>query len=86
MTTFGVHSEVGKLRRVIVHRPDLSLKRLTPGEFMEFKDLFPESSTVHELVVTFLAVLELTKETLLDVTQAEPFAPIYVKLHESATE
>ena len=30
MGTFGVHSEVGKLRRVIVHRPDLSLQRLTP--------------------------------------------------------
>src|SRR6188472_3126938 len=29
-TTFGVHSEVGKLRKVIVHRPDLSLRRLTP--------------------------------------------------------
>jgi arginine deiminase len=28
--TFGVNSEVGKLRKVIVHRPDLSLKRLTP--------------------------------------------------------
>jgi arginine deiminase len=28
--TFGVHSEVGKLRKVIVHRPDLSLQRLTP--------------------------------------------------------
>jgi len=53
---------------------------------MEFKDLFPESSTVHELVVTFLAVLELTKETLLEVSQAEAFAPIYVKLHESSTE
>ena len=31
MSGFGVHSEVGKLRQVIVHRPDLSLKRLTPG-------------------------------------------------------
>src|SRR5262245_51136331 len=27
---FSVNSEVGKLRKVIVHRPDLSLKRLTP--------------------------------------------------------
>jgi arginine deiminase len=27
---FGVHSEVGKLRKVMVHRPDLSLQRLTP--------------------------------------------------------
>lgn len=31
MEEFGVHSEVGKLRKVIVHRPDLSLKRLTPS-------------------------------------------------------
>ncbi len=30
MASFGVHSEVGKLRTVIVHRPELSLKRLTP--------------------------------------------------------
>ena len=28
--TFGVHSEVGRLRKVMVHRPDLSLQRLTP--------------------------------------------------------
>ncbi|HSO50464.1 MAG TPA: arginine deiminase family protein, partial [Acidimicrobiia bacterium] len=31
MTEFGVHSEVGKLRKVMVHRPDLSLQRLTPS-------------------------------------------------------
>src|SRR5690349_18363729 len=30
MTALGVHSEVGRLREVIVHRPDLSLRRLTP--------------------------------------------------------
>src|SRR5690606_31588861 len=31
MASFGVHSEVGRLRKVMVHRPDLSLKRLTPS-------------------------------------------------------
>jgi arginine deiminase len=31
MNDFGVHSEVGKLRKVMVHRPDISLKRLTPS-------------------------------------------------------
>jgi arginine deiminase len=31
MDTFGVHSEVGKLRKVMVHRPELSLQRLTPA-------------------------------------------------------
>ena len=35
MGNFGVHSEVGKLRRVLVHRPDLSLKRLTPSNHDE---------------------------------------------------
>ena len=80
------HHRIGRQDLSIRELMTRILKRLTPGEFMEFKDLFPESSTVHELVVTFLAVLELTKETLLDVTQAEPFSPIYVRLHESATE
>ena len=31
MTAYGVHSEVGKLRKVIVHRPGLALSRLTPS-------------------------------------------------------
>src|SRR4051812_27589385 len=31
MTALGVHSEVGRLRKVMVHRPDLSLMRLTPS-------------------------------------------------------
>jgi arginine deiminase len=35
MTTLGVYSEVGKLRKVLVHRPDLSLKRLTPSNCEE---------------------------------------------------
>ena len=35
MSKFGVHSEVGKLRKVMVHRPDLSLTRLTPSNHDE---------------------------------------------------
>jgi arginine deiminase len=35
MSEFGVHSEVGKLRKVMVHRPDLSLQRLTPANHDE---------------------------------------------------
>jgi arginine deiminase len=35
MPAFGVHSEVGKLRKVLVHRPDLSLQRLTPSNHDE---------------------------------------------------
>src|SRR5512136_1895637 len=35
MDKLGVYSEVGKLRKVIVHKPDLSLKRLTPANHDE---------------------------------------------------
>ena len=35
MSLFGVHSEVGKLRKVLVHRPELSLQRLTPADCAE---------------------------------------------------
>ena len=35
MSEFGVHSEVGKLRKVIVHRPGLEMRRLTPTNAAE---------------------------------------------------
>ena len=36
MARFSVHSEVGKLRKVLVHRPGLSLERLTPANRADF--------------------------------------------------
>ena len=80
------HHRIGHQALSIREHMSRILKRLVPGEFLEFKLLFPEASTVHELVVTFLAVLELVKETLLDVSQAESFSPIYVRLHESTAD
>jgi len=35
MSKYGVHSEVGKLRKVIVHRPGLEMRRLTPSNCQE---------------------------------------------------
>jgi arginine deiminase len=35
MTGFGAYSEVGKLRKVIVHRPGLEMRRLTPANAAE---------------------------------------------------
>ena len=41
MSEFGVHSEVGTLRKVIVHRPGLEMRRLTPtnAEALLFDDV-----------------------------------------------
>src|SRR4051812_26330526 len=43
---FGVHSEVGKLRRVMVCRPNLAHQRLTPGNCHDL--LFDDVLWVHE--------------------------------------
>jgi segregation and condensation protein A len=56
------------------------LKFLTPGTFVEFKELFESDQGVPVLIVSFLAVLELARESLIDVSQKSPFEPIYVKL------
>jgi segregation and condensation protein A len=55
------------------------MKLLESGRFYEFMELFEERVDVPRLVVTFLAILELAREQLLELAQAEPFAPIYVQ-------
>jgi segregation and condensation protein A len=56
------------------------LRRLQSVKFFEFKDLFDPARGVPVAVVTFLAILELGREGLVEITQAEAYAPLYVKL------
>jgi segregation and condensation protein A len=56
------------------------LKRLQGERFVEFQDLFDVTRGPQVMVVTFIAMLELARERLLELTQAEAFAPIYVRL------
>ncbi len=56
------------------------LRKLQGSRFVEFEELFDTTRGMPVLVVTFIAMLELCKEGLIDVTQAEAFAPIYVRL------
>lgn len=71
-----------------VHREELSvrehmtiiLRSLQTRRFAEFQDLFDPGKGIPVAVVTFVALLELARETLVQITQAEPFAPIYVRL------
>ncbi|HSV18391.1 MAG TPA: ScpA family protein [Casimicrobiaceae bacterium] len=56
------------------------LKMLQPARYLEFTSLFADHADVAHLVVTFLALLELSREYLIDVQQAAPFAPIHVQL------
>jgi len=54
------------------------LKSLAEGRYVEFTALFAEHADIAHLVVTFLALLELAREQLIDIAQAEAYAPIYV--------
>ena len=56
------------------------LRLLQSAEYVELADLFEPARSVAVLVVSFLAVLELARESLIEISQSEPFAPIYVRL------
>jgi segregation and condensation protein A len=56
------------------------MKQLAGGQFVEFSQLFEPGRGVPLLVVSFLALLELAREALVELTQQSPFDPIYVKL------
>ena len=62
------------------------LRRLQGSQFTEFTALFDVSKGVGVVVVSFLALLELVRESLIEVTQSEPYAPIYVKLAHAESE
>jgi len=58
----------------------LVLRTLQGQRFVEFTELFDPARGVAVAVVTFVAMLELAKEHLIELTQAEAYAPIYVRL------
>ncbi|MEX2490075.1 MAG: ScpA family protein [Pseudomonadales bacterium] len=56
------------------------------GEFVAFADLFSVEESKRGVIVTFLAVMELIREALLEIVQAEPFSPIHVRAKAAADE
>jgi segregation and condensation protein A len=61
------------------------LRKLQTLKFVRFEDLFNANRGVPVLVVTFLAILELARETLVQISQQGVFSPIYVKLNHGLT-
>ena len=71
---------VGKQELSVREHMSSILRQLRNARFVEFHELFDESEGVAVLVVHFLALLELAKETLVEITQIEAGAPIYIRL------
>ena len=63
------------------------LSRVKQGDgFIGFNELFRAEEGRIGVVVTFLAIMELIRESLVDFVQAEPFAPIHVRVRQNATQ
>ncbi len=74
------HHTISREQLSVREHMSIVLRRLQGRRFVEFEDLFEVQRGPAVLVVTFIAMLELARERLLEITQAESFAPIYVRL------
>jgi segregation and condensation protein A len=74
------HHRISRQELSVREHMSAILRTLQSARFIEFGELFAGQHGVPIVVVHFVAMLELAKETLIEITQAEPFAPIYVRL------
>jgi segregation and condensation protein A len=81
------HHQVSREALSVREHMSKILRQLQAAEFVEFAELFEESLSqgggLPVVVVHFLALLELAREGLVEITQAVPLAPIYVRLAHS---
>ncbi|RYG14592.1 MAG: segregation/condensation protein A [Burkholderiales bacterium] len=74
------HHKITREELSVREHMSIVLRQLQGRKFVEFEHLFDPAKGLPVLIVTFIALLELGKETLIEITQAEAFAPIYVRL------
>lgn len=81
------HHKIAREELSVREHMGLILRRLRTSEgYLEFGELFDVTGGVPVVVVNFIALLELCKEHLLEMTQTAAFAPIYVRLPSDAPE
>lgn len=74
------HHRITREQLSVREHMTIVLRRLQDRRFAEFQELFDVERGVPVLIVTFIALLELARESLVEITQAESYAPIYVRL------
>ena len=79
-SALSAHHTITREQLSVREHMSIVLRKLQGRRFVEFHELFDSARGNAVLVVTFIAMLELSRERLLEVTQAEAFAPIYVRL------
>jgi segregation and condensation protein A len=82
----NVHHRITREELSVREHMSRLLRVLSVEGYKEFSELFNPAAGVPELVVTFLAILELAKQGAIRITQAEVYAPIYVKLADDDSD
>ena len=81
------HHKIGREELSVREHMGIILRALqAKGGFIQFETLFDPAMGVPGLVVHFIAMLELGREKLIEITQTEAFQPIYVRVHQGGTE
>jgi segregation and condensation protein A len=73
------HHHVQRERLSVRERMTDIVARLGNTGFLEFMQLFRPEEGRMGVAVTFIAILELVREGLIDIVQQEPFAPLHVR-------
>ena len=76
----SAHHRVSREELSVREHMSQILRQLRAARVLEFTEMFDPARGVAVLVVTFLALLELARELLIDITQSEGYAPIYVRI------
>jgi segregation and condensation protein A len=80
------HHHVQREPLSVRERMSKVLVALEHERYVNFVDLFDPSEGRMGVTVTFLALLELLKESLIDVVQAEPYGPIHVRSAQASLQ
>jgi segregation and condensation protein A len=78
--TLSQHHRITRQELSVREHMTAILRSLQDRRFAEFQEMFDAARGVAVVVVTFIALLELAKESLIELTQAAAYAPIYVRL------
>src|SRR5580704_6714527 len=73
------HHHIARERLSVGERMSDILAALEPGGFLEFTRLFRPEEGRMGVTVTFVAILELMREGLIDIVQAQAYAPLHVR-------
>jgi segregation and condensation protein A len=80
------HHQIQRETLSVRERMTQVLAEINPDNFIEFTSLFTVEEGRRGVVVTFMAILELIKQSMIEMIQAEPFGPIHVKAVGAVSE